>query len=277
MNTFRPVEFAGVTVPPYAVLSHTWDQDDHEVSYQDLIAGNGPNKFGWRRLAFCARQAKRDGLRYFWVDSCCIDKRSSAESSEAVTSMFRWYYRSAQCFVYLSGVSSKTPETASVALKAVLEIQILGIKWFTQGWALQELLAPRIVKFFTSEGAYIGDKLYLGQQIHEVTCIPIAALHGTPMIEFEVKERMSGISNCQTRRLEDMAYSLLGIFGVHIVSLFGEGRDSALKRLERAIAEFAPDKALDVHEKKVFEASLRFKAIATRHLTVGIVHAETCE
>jgi hypothetical protein len=78
-------------IPPYAILSHTWGADGDEVTFQDIIEHIGKNKVGYAKIQFCANQAANDGLHYFWVDTCCIDKSSSAELTEAINSMFRWY------------------------------------------------------------------------------------------------------------------------------------------------------------------------------------------
>lgn len=88
---FILVERAGRNIPPYAILSHTWGADEEEVSFKDLIEGRGKNKAGYRKLRFCGEQAAKDALHFFWVDTCCIDKSSSSELSEAINSMFRWY------------------------------------------------------------------------------------------------------------------------------------------------------------------------------------------
>jgi hypothetical protein len=92
-------EFIGSAVPAYAILSHTWGKE--EVSFQEVDAGTGKDKAGWRKIEFCAKQAGADGLRYIWVDTCCIDKRNVVELSEAINSMFRWYQKAARCYVYL--------------------------------------------------------------------------------------------------------------------------------------------------------------------------------
>jgi hypothetical protein len=108
-SSFSLVEFQGNKIPPYAILSHTWDpRPGKEVTYQDLLNGAGKEKTGsYRKLTFCMEQAAKDGLRFFWVDTCCIDKSSSAELSEAITSMFHWYRNSAKCYVFMSDVSVK--------------------------------------------------------------------------------------------------------------------------------------------------------------------------
>src|SRR6266480_2569928 len=93
-------------IPPYAVLSHTWGPDHEEVNFKDLTVGPRKTKLGYKKLRFCAEQAARDGLGHFWVDTCCIDKSSFAELTEAINSMFHWYHNAAQCYVYLSDVST---------------------------------------------------------------------------------------------------------------------------------------------------------------------------
>src|SRR5467141_5309047 len=92
-------------IPRYAILSHTWGADTEEVSFKDMIDGTGKRKTGYNKIRFCGEQAGRDGLEYFWIDTCCIDKSSSAELHEAINSMFRWYRDASKCYVYLADVS----------------------------------------------------------------------------------------------------------------------------------------------------------------------------
>src|ERR1700679_4052223 len=98
------VEFVGKNIPRYAILSHTWGVDYEEVTFKDLMDGAGKNKAGYRKIRFCEKQAADDGLQFFWVDTCCIDKSSSAELSEAINSMLHWYRDAAKCYVYLPDV-----------------------------------------------------------------------------------------------------------------------------------------------------------------------------
>src|SRR5882757_5246938 len=212
-------DFVGDNIPEYAILSHTWGADTEEVAFQDLINNTGKSKTGYSKIWFCGEQARRDGLQYFWVDTCCIDKSNSTELAEAINSMFRWYRNAAKCYVYLSDVST-TWESAFRASR-----------WFKRGWTLQELLAPTSVEFFSREGKQLGDKRTLEQQVHEITGIAISALQGSLLSEFSVTERMSWAESRQTTREEDGAYSLLGIFDVYMPLIYGEGRENALKRL----------------------------------------------
>jgi Heterokaryon incompatibility protein (HET) len=92
-------------IPHYAILSHTWGEDIEEVSFNDMMDGTGMSKPGYDKIQFCGEQARRDGLQYFWIDTCCIDKSNSTELQEAINSMFRWYCNAAKCYVYLADVS----------------------------------------------------------------------------------------------------------------------------------------------------------------------------
>jgi len=214
---------------PYAILSHTWGDDDEEVNFKDLMEGSGKTKAGYKKILFCGEQAARDGLQHSWVDTCCIDKSNSVELQEAINSMFRWYQNATKCYVYLSDVSSDQFS------ECTWESAFRSSRWFTRGWTLQELLAPGSVEFFSRERKRLGDKRTLEQQIHEITGIAIPALRGTPPSQFDVHERLSWAENRQTTRKEDEAYSLLGIFDIQIPLLYGEGRDKALKRLREEI------------------------------------------
>ena len=228
-------EFDSNSLPTYAILSHTWDTDNSkEVSFQDLEAGIGKSKAGYGKILFCERQATADGLRYFWIDTCCINKRNDPELSEAINSMFRWYERAARCYVYLSDVSSSTDERNGLTIHTC-ESAFRQSRWFTRGWTLQELIAPSEVEFFTSDGSRLGDKSSLETIILEVTGIAKRALRGNPLAGFSVEERMSWAANRNTKRDEDGIYSLLGIFEVSMPLVYGEGREKALKRLRKEI------------------------------------------
>jgi archaellum biogenesis ATPase FlaH len=195
-----------------------------------MSGGRGRDKAGFDKIKFCAEQAAKDDLEHFWVDSCCIDKSNKAELQEAISSMFRWYQRSAKCYVYLSDVSDqKTHHMWEQAFRKS--------RWFTRGWTLQELLAPVSVELFSKEAHRLGDNLSLEQQIHEITGIPRKALRGQPLPQFSVNERMSWIGDRKTTLEEDQAYSLLGIFGVDIPLCYDEGSKKAFERLEREIGK----------------------------------------
>ena len=143
-------DFVGDNIPQYAILSHAWGADIEEVTFQDLTNDTGRDKSGYKKICFCGEQARRDGLRYFWVDTCCIDKANSTELAEAINSMFRWYRNTAKCYVYLSDISTNDYDRVDPFFQKS--------QWFTRGWTLQELIAPRSVEFFCSNGKRLGDK-----------------------------------------------------------------------------------------------------------------------
>jgi hypothetical protein len=186
-------DFIGDDIPKYAILSHTWGADTEEVTYRDLIDRTDKSKAGYGKIRFCGEQAKRDGLRFFWVDTCCIDKFNAVELQEAINSMFRWYQNAAKCYVYLSDVSTKKRKASDRLSEYTWASAFRSSRWFTRGWTLQELLAPGpgSVEFFSQEEGYLGDKRTLEQQIHEITGIPITALRGTPLSQFDVDDRFS--------------------------------------------------------------------------------------
>jgi len=217
-------------IPPYAILSHTWG--DEEVSFEDLIDGTGKNKAGYAKIRFCGDQAWRDGLKFFWVDTCCIDKSDHVELEYALNSMFRWYRSAAKCYVYLADVSAHQEGNGPSG-----NPDIRQSKWFTRGWTLQELIAPTIVEFFSSEGERVGDKKSLEKELHSQTGIPLRALQGYPLSDFSTNERMAWIEKRETKYEEDKAYSLFGIFDVHIPVIYGEGREKAFSRLREKIAQ----------------------------------------
>ncbi|KAH7393010.1 kinase-like domain-containing protein [Pyrenochaeta sp. MPI-SDFR-AT-0127] len=231
-GSFSLVEHSGGELPQYAILSHTWGADWEEVNFRDVMRGRGRHKLGWRKIHFCAKQAAKDGLSLIWIDSCCIDKTSSSELTEAINSMFRWYRTSARCYVYLSDV----PDRAA-------EIAFRRSRWFKRGWTLQELLAPRSVEFFSVGGERIGDRVSLLKVIHEATNISLQALQGRPLSLFSMKERMSWTRGRDTKLEEDAVYSLLGIFDIYLPLIYGEGRAHAKKRLIQAIADASRDES----------------------------------
>lgn len=181
-GSFSLTTFPANKTPRYAILSHTWEADSQEVTFQDLMNGVGRSKNGYRKIQFCGEQAKRDGLRCFWVDSCCIDKSNLTELSTAINSMFRWYHNAAICYVYLSDVSTDKLSTFKRS------------RWFTRGWTLQELLAPRSIESFSRDRTRLGDRDSLEHQIHEVTGIAVQALRGSPLSQFSINERMSWVA-----------------------------------------------------------------------------------
>jgi hypothetical protein len=231
---FDLTTFDDDTAPPYAILSHTWTVGQ-EVTYEELLAGTGTNKSGYAKLRFCAERAAADGLKYFWVDTCCIDKNTSVELSTAINFMFRWYQRATKCYVYLSDVSVPKEVTDAKAFRISWEQAFQRSRWFKRGWTLQELLAPASLEFFSREGKRLGSRVSLEQEIQQITGIPTVALRGQKLTQFSVEERMSWTKGRTTTLKEDKVYCLLGIFGVFLSLIYGEGEAYATLRLKEEI------------------------------------------
>jgi hypothetical protein len=221
--------------PPYAILSHRWGEEAEEVSFEDIASNTGKGKSGYKKIRFCGDQAKHDGLRYFWIDTCCINKANKAEHSLAIRSMFRWYRNAARCYVYLSDVSALSLGDKREADLPLWDSEFRNSAWFTRGWTLQELLASSMVEFFSHEWYRLGDRVSLKSQIHEVTTIPHEVLEGSPLFQFSVDERFRWRQDRHTKVKEDAAYSLSGIFDVDIAPVYGEGAEQAFRRLHDKI------------------------------------------
>jgi len=168
-------------IPRYAILSHTWGLDGEEVTFKDFMEGTGKDKAGYYKIEFCRKQTIHNGLKHFWVDTCCIDKLCSAELTEA---MFRWYQDASKCYVYLSDVSTFGNSTNVLSSSNIWEAAFRESRWFTRGWTLQELIVPTSVEFFSQDGDRLGSKNSLEQEVHEITKIAIEALRGRPLFRF---------------------------------------------------------------------------------------------
>lgn len=224
--------------PPYAILSHTWAADIDEVTFQEFRKRKKVtrSKIGYKKIQFAAGQAVKDGHEWIWVDTCCIDKRSSAELSEAINSMFIYYERSEICYALLSDVEPDDDLTSPHS-------QFRSSRWFLRGWTLQELIAPWEVIFFSSSWTQLGRKSNLAGLLEEITAIDEDALTGKSLEEFSVAKRMSWASQRITKRPEDIAYCLFGIFKVNIPPLYGEGA-KAFFRLQEEIIKWTDDHSI---------------------------------
>jgi hypothetical protein len=225
-------EFFGTNIPDYVILSHRWEEE--EVSFADFTHNQSAAqaKRGFRKIDLTCRQALEDGWKYAWVDTCCIDKSSSAELSEAINSMFSWYESSKTCYVYLSDVR-----------QADIYVQFPRSKWFTRGWTLQELLAPGIVEFFDKDWKKLGTRNQHSKWISEITGIDESVLarsknlggYDVEIGSFCVAKRMSWASRRETTRGEDTAYALLGIFNINMPLLYGEGMRAFIRLQEQIL------------------------------------------
>ena len=186
-------------IPAYAILSHTWGPDEDEVTFENLVTGRSTDqsKAGYTKIRFCGEQAKKDGLQYFWVDTCCIDRANHTELSEAIASMFRWYRGAAKCYVYLSDVSVVDEDCQQTGM--AWQLALKESRWFRRGWTLQELIAPKTVDFFSRDMVFLGSKATLEQQIKDIVNILVDALRGAPLHLFTVEDRMSWTEKRETR------------------------------------------------------------------------------
>ena len=205
------------------------------IMFSELLAGTRKDKASYNKIRFCVDRAAEDGLQYSWVDTCCINKSTSDELSTAINSMFRWYQRASKCYVYLSDVQVPDEVIDAQAFRITWEEAFRRSRWFTRGWTLQELLAPATVEFFSKEGKRLGNRISLEREIHEITKIPIRVLRGQSLTKFSVEERMSWAAKHRTTLKEDKVYCLLGIFGVFLSPIYGEGEAYATLRLKEEI------------------------------------------
>ena len=189
------------------------------------------------KILEACRVARKHGYRYIWIDSCCIDKTSSSELSESINSMYQWYARSDVCYAFLPDVPAEEDHRSEGS-------RFRSSRWFKRGWTLQELIAPVEVVFLSQDWKFIGSKESLAGLVTEITNISYnALLHIEPLDEFSVAQRLSWAAERTTTRVEDRAYSLLGIFGINMPTLYGEG-DRAFRRLQEEIMRRTPDQSL---------------------------------
>ncbi|KAF2761280.1 HET-domain-containing protein [Pseudovirgaria hyperparasitica] len=223
-------------VPPYAILSHTWGRlEDYEVTYRDVLDGTGLNKPGYEKLLFCHNQAMRHDLTYFWVDACCIDKSNSTELQEAINSMFRWYQRAERCYVYLTDVSIRAGERQLSREEWLPSFE--SSRWHTRAWTLQELIAPRSVEFYSREHVYLGDKVFLAENLRRITSIDNAVLSNGNFLQYSIDDRIRWCETRQATKSEDKVYSLLGLCNIYLPLIYGEGEEHAMRRLRKEISE----------------------------------------
>ena len=225
-------------IPRFAILSHTWGEN--ELTFKQMEQNGYVSS---KKIDGCCEQAKKDGLEYVWVDTCCIDKSSSAELSEAINSMWEWYWFSQVCYAYLSDVTARSESLEN-------ESEFEKSRWFTRGWTLQELIAPKKVNFYDEGWNFIGCKGYdsgnFVELLSKVTKINSGLLRDRDtklLSSFSIAQRMSWASHRATTRLEDRAYSLLGLFEINMPLLYGEG-DRAFRRLQEEIIKVSDDESI---------------------------------
>ncbi|KJR86009.1 uncharacterized protein SPSK_08649 [Sporothrix schenckii 1099-18] len=250
-------------IPPYAILSHTWG--DGEVTFADWCNGLATvrKKEGFRKIELTCQQAAHDGYEYAWVDTNCIDKTSSSELSEAINSMFAWYRDAQVCYVFMKDVvvpgedgnpmplvtpgeppppppGGRPKYLADPAVRRAFKASA----WFTRGWTLQELLAPSKVLFFSYEWLPLATKETEGMLISDITDIDRTYIKRPEDVSTaSIARRMSWMAKRRTTRIEDTAYCLLGLFGIHMALLYGEGHRAFL-RLQEEIIRVSNDQTI---------------------------------
>jgi hypothetical protein len=246
-KTLQLEEFFGDQIPEYAILSHTWGTPKDEVSFKDIDSNILSHKAGYQKIRYLCEQASKDQLSWAWSDTCCINKDSSAELSEAINSMFQWYQHAKICYAYLSDVPSTGKHDTVGVSKPEIPPQFHTSRWFRRGWTLQELLAPEDVIFFAEDWTCIGRKQPLHNLIRDITGINRGALQWPWTISgYSVATRISWAARRKTSRPEDRAYSLLGILGVHMPLIYGEGQN-AFQRLQTELIKLSDDESLFAH------------------------------
>jgi Heterokaryon incompatibility protein (HET) len=239
-TNYELTEFIGDT-PEYVILSHTWGES--EISFNDVVSGAVHTKPGpsYSKLKGTCEQAVKDGYDWVWIDTCCIDKSSSAELQESINSMYKWYQQANICYVYLTDVFDYSARSTAFRQS----------RWWSRGWTLQELVAPTMLEFYSSDWVLIGTKLELQDEISQVTGIQKSVLESCNCTNVCVAEKMSWAAHRHTTRDEDMAYSLLGLFDVNMPMLYGEGGRKAFMRLQEEILKRTEDHSLFLWNTRV--------------------------
>lgn len=238
-ETLRFESFADSERPPFAILSHRWGKGEQdEVTFDDMkVLGNvipGGKSAGYAKLKGFCDLAHSMHYKLAWMDTCCIDKSNSTELSEAINSMYRWYSDAAVCIAYLWDVDNAGDKAITLGES----------EWFTRGWTLQELIAPGSVIFYDRGWTEIGSRKSLLASLSDTTGIPQPILSGTKKPAFySVAQRMSWAAHRITERVEDKAYSLMGLFDINMPMIYGE-RGQAFLRLQQAIIESSDDESI---------------------------------
>jgi hypothetical protein len=238
-------DFIGDDIPEYAILSHTWEEED--ISLQEFQRLTNPEfandpktpvgtaKAGFIKTRGCVELAASKEILYVWIDTCCIDKTSSADLTESINSMYRWYANSKVCFAYLVDVESNDWMDGRAPW--------MESRWFTRGWTLQELIAPPTVEFYVKSWDLVGTKNRWARNLSELTGVQENVLETNTLSSASVAQKMSWAARRKTTRKEDMAYCLLGLFDINMPLLYGEG-EKAFLRLQEHIAASSTDHSL---------------------------------
>jgi hypothetical protein len=271
-TTLELHEFFDANIPSYAILSHRWE--DGEVSFKDVIKPRNLKAPGWIKIAKACDLARMRKHKWIWIDTCSIDKISSAELSEAIKSMYRWYERAQECYVYLNDVSCRGQDLAKTkgwlpleeSLSEYVQEALRSSDWFNRGWTLQELLAPSHILFIEKYWkGVIGTKDTLAPLLSEITGIREMILASSSLFlgyHAGIAQRMSWASKRVCSGEEDTAYCSLGIFDVNIPLIYGEGRCRAFRRLQLEILKKSNDESIFAWSQKNRSMPLTGKMLA---------------
>ena len=245
----KVLEFDDSEEREYAILSHRWTEE--EVDHNEIVElmkmdeeerSEIRQRDGYRKILQSCEQARKDGYKWLWVDTCCIDKRSSAELSETINSMYRWYENSSICYAYLHDLPGSSFPTARNDERYAKSNG--WPEWFSRGWTLQEMMASRDVQFFNKDWHPIGDKRTLAPTLQTITRVPQDILkEGLSSNRPCVAQIMSWAADRTTTRVEDRAYSLMGLLDVNMPMLYGEGK-KAFHRLQLEIIRTSNDHSI---------------------------------
>ncbi|KAH6963248.1 heterokaryon incompatibility protein-domain-containing protein [Fusarium avenaceum] len=227
----------------YAILSHRWGSEEILFAQIGQFAHDLRNTKGRHarpqldKILQACHTAREQGLQWIWIDNCCINKSDNSELSESINSMFKWYREAVVCLTYLSDVRKCSgSEVDSHVFKSFETGEMT--KWFTRGWTLQELLAPGKLLFYDTDWSYLGSKQELAGSIEEVTGIATQYLTGETDFRIAcIAAKMSWAADRETTKEEDMAYSLFGIFNLHLPVQYGEGKAAFLRLQDALIAK----------------------------------------
>ncbi|KAG1817516.1 uncharacterized protein BJ212DRAFT_1269921 [Suillus subaureus] len=223
----------------WVMLSHRWGEKEpllHDI--QDKVVYElDPVDSTTKLQSFC--EITRDaGFLWAWMDTCCIDQKNNVELQKSVNSMFVWYHNSALTIVYLSDVlpSSKSCTLARSA-------------WNKRGWTVQEFLAPKVILFYQQDWTLYVDhqstnhkeSTAIMQELGDATGIDLRSLITFRPGMRNPREKLQWASTRITTLQEDIAYSLFGIFGVHLPVMYGENKRNALGRLLQEIVAHSGD------------------------------------
>ena len=232
----------------YAILSHRWIGT--EIHYEEMVDLGKMNtkqqkeirdRQGYKKVVATCKQAEEDNCKWVWVDTCCMDKRNGAELQESMNSMYRWYANAKICYAYLHDVDgSSFPDKVDKKYHKSNGRP----EWFSRGWTLQEMIAPQILRFFNKDWKPIGDRKWLAPTLEKITGVPVNILqHGLEGNRPCIAQIMSWAANRKTKRVEDRAYSLMGLLDVNMPTVYGEGK-KAFHRLQLEIIRSSTDQSI---------------------------------